>query len=107
MRERTLLSLMKWWQSLLGLSDWRTALHYVGKGKLKQNMGECVYWPQDRTAKIYVERGQPDPEATLIHELLHLWTRAIREGKKADLVEEQAIEALTRALLALKRGTAK
>lgn len=103
-RYRDLLRVMQEWQKLLGLRDWLITLEIVPKGDLGKDDANVLYCVEDRTAKIRVERGKADMELLVLHELFHLWTGPIRHNPKTDLVEEQAIEALTRALLVLKRG---
>lgn len=99
MRQRELDRLLVGWQAALGLRDWTIELKIHPPGKMAPLVGECEYVLEARDATIHIDRGESNPESIIVHELLHLWTRQIREARKSDLVEEQALEAIGAALL--------
>lgn len=60
--------------------------------------GLVEYWPPD------ADPQGMDMEATLVHELLHVRIPADQESGRASVGQEQAIEAIAQALVALNRG---
>lgn len=109
MRKRELERLLCEWQEALGLRDWEIELEIVPGAKLSRRYagapvhGEIEYVTQQRCATINIAKDSPDQELTIVHELLHCWTAPIREARREELVEEQAVEAVSKALVNLKR----
>lgn len=99
MRQRDVLSLLRKWQRALALMDWKIGLRIVKAEEIPGKVGEVEYELELREATIYVNADEKDPEPIIVHELLHCWTRQIREARRADLVEEQALEAIGAAIL--------
>ena len=107
----------KWWQGILRLSDWDTEVRVVrASGLSGDSQGEIIPFAQKRVAKVKIldpvdfcgETIIPqDMEVTLVHELLHLYFLpfSIADGSPLDLAQEQAIDALSVALVSLSRGT--
>lgn len=94
---------MDYWQDLLDLRDWTLTVEIQSRKEMPSDLGSCDYDVREREADIAIRARQEDPELTLIHELIHLWTRQVREARKEDIVEEQAINAISKALLELHR----
>lgn len=103
MRHRNLERLMYEWQAVLSLRDWEIDLVLEQDEDEPDAHGTVDYDINERTATIHVRPRVKDPELVLVHELLHL----IFAPFTADLTsiyEEQAIESLSKALVALKRN---
>ncbi len=110
--------LCKEWQDILRLSAWRIHVdvcrHYdmpdgtcghVAHERTKQAARIQLLWPGDANPANNV--GDPyDIEQTLVHELVHLhltdWINS--SGSEERVCEEKAVESLSLALIALKRG---
>lgn len=121
--QRQLTALMKRWQKKLRLQDWKVKVRLAGqvdfdeRGKdyeytAKTNYGFCEHMPEARTATIWMVKPSEGPlpadgddergniENTLVHELLHLhFSPFASKHPEDDLAHEQAIEAITEALL--------
>ncbi len=101
------------WQRLLGLSEWRIILRLEKGEELKGGeYGTVAYGSGRRDAENRVATQGPNPERTLLHELLHLRLLAVTQHAEALLpedcpacknllriAEEQTITALSRAFL--------
>jgi hypothetical protein len=104
------------WQQRLGLQDWQVALRL---GRAADAGGDhaagcCDHVLPQRVARITLREpadfgADPlvpvDLERTLVHELIHLHFAPfeVEDGTPGNIVQEQAINALTRALLRLAR----
>lgn len=120
--QRQLTALMKRWQKRLRLQDWKVKVKLVGqeefdaKGQTydfsaKTNYGFCEQLVEAKTATIWMVKLEEGPteediserqeiENTLVHELLHLHFAPFASKRPEDeLQHEQAIEAITEALL--------
>ncbi len=105
MRKRELDRLLGEWQIRLGLADWDLDVEFIDPSRLPAgDMGELEYVSELREGTIRVSRAEKDPESVLVHELLHCWTRQIREARKEDLPEEQGLNSIGNALIDLKRN---
>lgn len=63
--------LLEKWQARLGLRDWQIQLEL--RDPMTFNEKGCVHWDGDlKRATIIIRKGDPDVEATLVHELVHL-----------------------------------
>lgn len=102
MRKRDLEKLLRHWQKRLYLQDWEIDVEVVPRSKMPDQVGELEYVLEFRDATIKVRSDVDDPEQVIVHELLHCWTRQIRAARSADLIEEQALEAIGSALLPAK-----
>lgn len=104
-----------YWQQVLRLQDWDVAAKVVRQDKLTLGrQGECQWGLERKEAIIRLldpidypddcQRKQ-DHELTLVHELLHLHFAAFAaEGGAAEIAQEQAIQCIAKALVALERG---
>ena len=104
MRSRDLERLLIEWQAALSLLDWEVEVELVNDNSLGNKLGEVEYSTEERTASIRIAGRKPKQELTLVHELCHLWTRQVRETRDdiSVLMEEQAVEAISKCLVALK-----
>lgn len=104
------------WQRILRLQDWDVVPKLVRWHEMPTDrLGECDHRLSKKMAVIRVldpndappNNAWPhDPEKTLVHELLHLHFAPFRAepDTPADVAQEQVIDTLARALVALARG---
>lgn len=105
------------WQKILRLQDWDVKVSIQRERDIQLNyvQGECSWKIKSKRAIITLLDPLDYPpdamcpqnhEMTLIHELLHLHFAPFSAEDKTpeDIAQEQAINALSRALLMLKRG---
>lgn len=101
------------WQARLGLGDWSIVVAYRRAFDLGHFDGRCSPVPERRCAVIGIlhpddyDPTRPwaqDVEHTLVHELLHCYHHAADSGSRAELLEEQGVEAAARALVDLRRA---
>lgn len=102
MRRRELERLMIEWQGCLRLLDWELDLLLEADEDVPTAYGTIDYDIAERSATIRIRPRQEDPELTLVHELLHLWVEPLTTVAE-EFYLEQAVEALSRALVGLKR----
>lgn len=108
------------WQWELRLQDWRVIASWVHPNELAgDNPHGRIEWNiQSKEAEIRIcspgsrapEFGRSyDPEATLVHELLHLHFAPFNaeDGTPADNAQEQAINCIADALVKARRAGAK
>lgn len=107
-------SLAVFWQRQLRLQDWTVSLLWTTYLDLDQCYGLSRVNRPVRHAFIRIARPETcpeddrpkdhlDPEATLVHELLHL-AFPPDSGNECSVALEQAIDATARALVNLHRG---
>lgn len=109
-----------YWQSVLGLTDWRIKLKtdcFMSELVLQNAAGETEWSETIKTAYIrivsseeYGKRIVPfDPEKTLVHELLHLKFCLLGESGNnlQDRYVHQLIDDVARALVEAKRTEEK
>lgn len=112
------------WQRRLRLQDWTVLIRRVraaeyGEGKCVA--GQVEWGLAKRAAVIKITEPEDyalqcnkdfetvqDMEITVVHELLHLHTApfTLQQEPYESTAEEQAIDAIARALVSLKRGAA-
>ena len=105
------------WQRRLELQDWYVEVRFGRARELEGDWhaGLCTYELSQRWAKLTLrEPGDyppnatvpEDTERTVIHELLHLHFAPFhaKDGTPADVAQEQAINAISRAFVSLARG---
>jgi hypothetical protein len=119
MTNRELQELCEEWQERLSLRDWRVTAEFVDTNALGDDSVGDNHWTLPlklSTIRILEDRYIPassiagDAEETLVHELLHLhfakWSDEtyLKSDEYGTPVEgEQGIDAISRALVALKR----
>ncbi len=109
-------ALCREWQALLGLADWKVVVRIRRAWEMKYpNADGEVGWTDDRRQAIIRILDPVDYEPTrifpqdmeeaLVHELLHLHFALIsfEDHTKEDTLQEQALHALARGYVALKR----
>lgn len=115
--EQELRNLCRWWQEVLGLSDWYIKVNIKRAYDMPRDFqGECSWTFARREAVIKIlDSSDYDPdfafpqdmELTLVHELLHVryGPAAEPEDTATKWLYEQATEDIARALVALKRAS--
>lgn len=107
------------WQKVLRLQDWIVDVGISRSRNMKMERCQAEIEPclPKRMASIRIldpvdyprDSAEPqDMELSLVHELLHIHLFPLfadREDEMRMVAEEQAIEAISRGLIALKRGT--
>jgi hypothetical protein len=104
---------LRYWQGRLGLLDWTIVIMFDRGFNLGDAAARINVYEDKRLARIRImEPGDYDPtnvlpynmEQTLVHELLHIhfWPLT-RDIAGNVLAEEQAIEAISWALIGLER----
>lgn len=111
MTQREANKLLKKWQKVLRLQDWKTDVRVISFAQMKEYCkewgnpdivcGATVMRPLEKSASVYITRFSPgdkqDPmELTLIHELLHLHFNSLAKPTcdKEQVSEEQVIDCL-------------
>jgi hypothetical protein len=111
---------LDYWQKVLRLQDWDVEVNVVrARDMTLENSAAAVTWVlPKRMASVTIMdpidyppglMGEQDQEVSLVHELLHLHYAPFDETEKGSLPEvmlEQSIEAISRALVLLKRQAA-
>lgn len=108
---------VKEWQKVLQLQDWDVKGSIVRKRDLMlEDVGACIRWQiQGKLATMQLmdpidwepTEWEQDHEEYLVHELLHLHYAPFdmtESGSLEQAMLEQSINAISRALVALKRG---
>jgi hypothetical protein len=92
------------WQAILQLRDWRIKVEFGRPEDMAGELGEVVWDAEDATAKIKIAPNQKRPEATLVHELLHVRMEghAPNDGTH-EVGYERNLNHLQRALMGLDR----
>ena len=118
MTEHELQALCAEWQKRLRLQDWDVKVQLARRWAMEPgNQAECEWNLRKRIAVIRVldsvdwnsDTPWPqDQEQSLVHELLHLHFAPFRAEPETpqDVAQEQAIDAIARALVELKRAAA-
>ncbi len=117
MTQTELEQLCREWQEILSLRDWdvkpsiKRGRDFASSG----NEAEINWELQTRTATIYIldpidypddTKWEQDIESSLVHELLHIYFAPFNatDGTLEKVAQEQAINAISLALVKLKRG---
>jgi len=109
-----------YWQKVLRLQDWDIEVKVVRARDMNlEESAASVNWVlPKRMASVAIRdpidyppglMGEQDQEVSLVHELLHLHYAGFDETERGSLQEtllEQSIEAISRALVLLKRQAA-
>lgn len=121
MTEKELAKRCEYWQKVLRLQDWRIFVRVVGTEEMNSGeAGACEIHQDSKLATIKIlaeevfnptsdmSRLSPvDLEQTLVHEMLHILTDRIFNSEADDyerIMQEQAIEFVSEALVRLERG---
>lgn len=117
-----MLDLATEWQHVLRLDDWDIEVSILDAYDMGAAFGRCRRVLEQKQYAL-IELLDPaayeydvddtegyDPELTIIHELLHIFTARIlaqptKRGTSYDIVAEQLAHQVSRALVALKRET--
>lgn len=115
MTEQELQELCRLWQKRLRLQDWDVTVKVARQRDMDtDSLAECGHQIRKRTAEITLldpidyPPGEPQPqdhEVDLVHELLHLHFAPFRaeDGSPEQIAQEQAIHAISKALVQLAR----
>lgn len=101
--------LVKKWQRIMGLMDWDVSACYRKKLSEVGNLGECEVTATLRAADMVIldpSVRKHDVELTVVHELVHVstwWTNINGSTSHRNVIGEQHIEALAKALVSLDR----
>ena len=107
------------WQKLLRLEDWDVEILVDRQYDMPKDCGGSIEaFEHKRQARLRVldprdanPRWQPDMDAegTIVHELVHLYFEPLeqRSDKRLQIAEEQAVHAITMALLSAARAVKK
>lgn len=106
MRKRELQRLIAKWQARLRLENWKVALliRFVEKFP-DQDAQLALPSLYLREAELELDPRAPDPERSLLHELVHLRLVGLVPWETAEELEEPVVWAFTDALLAVERQT--
>lgn len=95
------------YQALLGLTEWTIHVRWgepaekpdYDKGQMDEgSVGNALWHAEECEAWVYLKRGAPDPQATLLHELLHIRLEGHKQPVRYDAMYERAINAIASAL---------
>lgn len=105
--KRRLEDLLAFWQPALRLADWDIEVKAATRKAMGGDDGENYAYPELREAEIRVVNGATssrfaDHETVLVHELVHCHLETIRTDEN-NAALETAIEAISKAIVALKR----
>jgi hypothetical protein len=108
MKRINLNKLLKYWQPIMGLSDFRIYPEYKEQPELGLTHSQYRYkraFISMMDPKVYDEdkMGPYDIEEVFVHELGHVLMSGF--PAKHEVMEDQVVETYARALLAIKRGT--
>lgn len=103
------------WQKRLGLDAWKIVVKQSAPGELRPGTLGNIYWDVDtHTARIRVLQATSyktpyrvaleDMEFTVLHELIHLELASLPRSEASRGDEEEAVNAMTKALLTLGRN---
>lgn len=101
--------LVKKWQRILSLQDWDITASYRKKLSEVGNLGECEVTATLRAADMLIldpAAKRHDVELTVVHEMVHVstwWTNINGSTSHRNVIGEQHIEALAKALVDLDR----
>lgn len=123
MTDAELQELCQKWQRVLRLQDWRINVKFVDTEHMADDaLASCTPFSDAKLAIIKVSRPDAvdksglfaaafpehyDSERLLLHELLHIPLHEIFDtdaDKQLGILQEQAIESIADALIALDRG---
>lgn len=105
----------KLWQERLRLSDWKVVVKIVKRSEMvtQDSLAECAWNLERKRADVHLldtrartTDENPDMEADLVHELLHLHFAPFwdHEDNNKAVPQEQAIDIIAEALVAAYRS---
>jgi hypothetical protein len=103
------------WQQRLRLEDWHIAVTLVRRESLPPETLGGIHWDKGKkTAEVWVldpadyrlplQAMLDDMELTIVHELVHLDLASLPKGQASRSSEEQAVNGIAQAMLALDRA---
>lgn len=102
---------LRHWQGALGLLDWTIGLKLKSPDDLNGSLGNCDANSNRRIATINVRTLESTPdhediEATIVHELLHLYFDFGSDGDESyqSVRLEQGVDRLADVLVALRHS---
>lgn len=88
------------WQTRLNLREWTLIVAWGREDEMVGLAGCCQWNAEELHAVIHINRRDPTPEGTLVHELLHILLDGhLEEVPAYDVHRERAINRMTAALL--------
>ena len=109
--------LCEYWKRRIGLADWEFAIRIKrAEDMISESQGDCHWKLAIRQAVIQIidpvdyskhNMGEQDMERSLVHEMLHpLFGPVDKEenSRLEDIMLEQAIESIAKALVKFRRG---
>lgn len=102
------------WQKRLDLADWNITINVARSTELKPRTLGNIHWDADKKKAVIkvldpADYNMPLPEMladlefTVVHELIHLELSSLPRSEASRSEEEQAVNQIARALLALDR----
>jgi len=119
MTQKQLEALLAEWQAVLRLQDWAVKARFAEPELLGGGVAHCCTTSPRKLATIRIASpetlsrdgdAERDPEADLVHELIHLHMDAFAPAdwtSPTGVAMEQAIDLIAEALVKLKRATKK
>lgn len=112
MRITTARKLVRYWQTILGLTEWEiTEVRWFARDETDELDGDNNYFAEGLKSKIRLRREQSDDdlEETIVHELLHLMIDGHKDitaviGGNYDAMHERALNRLANVLVVLDRA---
>lgn len=116
MDDKETAEILKFWKDILFMQEWEFVLKYCTAADMPQDTQGSVTWTLgNKTAIIKILRPDnynypdfpQDIERTILHEILHCFLAFQDKTKKGSIEEilfEQKIETISKALIKLKRG---
>ena len=103
------------WQQRLKLDDWKISISMKRLSELPPKTLGGIRWDKKRKTAVMwildaadyrlpVAKMLDDMELTIVHELVHLDLAALPRGEASRSTEEQAVNGIAQAMLALERS---
>lgn len=86
------------WRRELNLEDWTIRTRLAREGEIPDKYATCEVFTQHGVACIVIHKDSEYPEFWLLHEILHIVLSGLVTVEGESLVEERAINRVTRAL---------
>ncbi len=95
--------LLQWWAALLRISDWDYTLKREFVEGWPETQGWCTPLVHGKEAVVCIDPRVQDVELILVHELVHIAHSPLIKSRVQSIPEENAVWAMAKALVALKR----